>query len=92
MHLAGQGTSQDNAKAAEWFTKAAAMNDAEAQYQIGRMRLYGIGVSTDADKALEWWKRAAQNGSKSAKKNLPGLRESLALEKAASKRVGIDAP
>jgi TPR repeat protein len=36
-YAAGRGVSVDNAKAAEWYRKAAEQGDADAQYELGHL-------------------------------------------------------
>ena len=41
----GRGVEIDDAKAFEWFRKAALQGDADSQFNVGRMFEYGVGVT-----------------------------------------------
>lgn len=63
----GQGISQDYAKAAYWYGKAAHGNSRKsatvaAQYKLGILYYMGIGVEQHYIKAREWQSRAAARG------------------------------
>ena len=62
MYEYGRGLERDDARAAEWYEKAAAQNNSEAQYRLGVFYDNGWGVSRDAKTALKWYARAAQLG------------------------------
>ena len=57
-------------EAAQWFTKAAEQNHAEAQFNLGSMYYFGDGVSKDLKTASTWFKRAADQGHSDAQFNL----------------------
>ncbi len=46
-------------KAFEWFSKAAAQDNAEAKYYLGILYEEGYGVTQDYKKAFEWYSKAA---------------------------------
>ncbi|MBN9072258.1 MAG: SEL1-like repeat protein [Rhizobiales bacterium] len=69
----GRGTKADNAKAAKWYERAAALGLAPAQYRIGNMYEKGVGVTRDLAKAKTWYQMAAQQGNASAMHNLAVL-------------------
>lgn len=48
----GEGVEQDNAKAFEWYGKAAEQGDARAQHDLGVCYYYGEGVEQDIAKAV----------------------------------------
>ena len=56
----------DNARAVEWYTRAAEAGYAEAQYNLGYMYEQGRGVPQDYAKAVEWYRKAADNGEAAA--------------------------
>ena len=60
----------DEAKAVEWYRKAAEQGLAEAQYNLGVMYLNGTGVAKDEAKAVEWYRKAAEQGLAMAQYNL----------------------
>ena len=64
MHYNGDGMTKDDAKAAEWYQKAAAQGSAMAQYNLGMMYQKGEGVTKDAAKAEEWLQKATAQGLK----------------------------
>lgn len=69
----GDGVTKDDAKAAEWYQKAAEQGSDFAQYTLGAMYEKGEGVPKDAAKAQEWWKKAAAQGHGAAKEALKHL-------------------
>lgn len=60
----------NDAKAFEWFTKAAGQGHAEAQFNLGLMYEQGYGVRQDYQKAVEWYTKAAHQGVAQAQYNL----------------------
>lgn len=50
------------AEAADCFEQAAGLDNTEAQYHIGKMRLEGYGVSMNYDHAAFWFCKAALKG------------------------------
>ncbi len=57
-------------RAVSWYLKAAANQNAEAQYWLGVMYLKGMGVTDDSDEALDWI-------SASSDQNYPPAKELL---------------
>ncbi len=64
------GVRQDDAKAAEWFTKGAVAGDMHAQFELGVMLANGRGVKKDEKKAAGFFEAAAQQGHTLAAYNL----------------------
>ncbi|HET9843090.1 MAG TPA: tetratricopeptide repeat protein [Gammaproteobacteria bacterium] len=62
MYFYGQGTVNDNDKAAKWFEQAALKNDAISQFHLGRMFSLGLGVEINDAKAMHWFLAAAKQG------------------------------
>lgn len=62
MHAAGQGTDQDNVKAAEWFQLSAEKKYKYAQHSLGALYHRGQGVKEDLDKAFELYLKSAKQG------------------------------
>ena len=63
MYYQGLGVEKDYLKAMEWYQKAAAQGNANAQNNIGV--LYengGFGVEQDYSKAMEWYQKATLQG------------------------------
>jgi TPR repeat protein len=61
---------QDHEKAAEWYIKAAKLNDAAAQRYTGMIYFMGKGVKKDYEKAVMWLEKAKANGDRDAGKKL----------------------
>ena len=53
---------KDEAKAVQWYTKAAESGDAEAQYNLGLMIVIGEGTEKDLKKGIRWMEQAVANG------------------------------
>jgi len=70
LHEAGLGIRQDKAKAADWYTLAAAKGDTGSAMQLGQLYLLGTGVETDKTKAADYFEQAADAGNASAIYNL----------------------
>jgi uncharacterized protein len=64
---------KDEAKAVEWYTKAAEKNHGQSQYDLGFMVLLGEGTEKDVAKGLRWMKKAVVNGSRDAAKLLSDI-------------------
>ena len=85
MYLRGEGVPQDDAKAMEWFHKAAEQGHIRAQYNLAVLYHIGIGARPSDAKAEEWFRRAAEQGHGAAKINLIFMRKN-------SGRLTIKAP
>ena len=57
---------EDYKKAVEWYQKAAAQGEAEAQCMLGLCYEVGQGVTKDYKKAVEWYQKAAAQGDANA--------------------------
>jgi TPR repeat protein len=66
----GQIVRQDYLQALQWFQKAAAQGDADAQWQLGSMYANGKGVPQNYKEAVEWYRRAADQGYRPAQDQL----------------------
>lgn len=77
LYKHGQGVPRDDAKAFEWFEKAAEGGDAQAQYNLGVMYQTGQGVPQSRIRAAESYKKASQNGHKEASDSLGALYRTL---------------
>ena len=62
MYANGQGISQDNRLAVQWFRKAAEQENAQAQFNLGVMYQLGQGVGQDYVQAAEWYRKAGRTG------------------------------
>jgi len=61
------GVSRDYRQAVEWFSKAAELGHAEAQYNLGELYNKGRGVKKNKKIAQKWYKAAAEQGHVKAK-------------------------
>ena len=59
---AGKGVPQDDAKAAQWFRKAAEQGNPQGQNSLGLMYADGRGVKRNKHEAVHWYRMAADNG------------------------------
>lgn len=69
MYTVGKGVTQDYAKAAAWFLKAAEQGDADGQYDLGNDYYLGRGVPQDYALAIAWHRKAADQGNAAAQFN-----------------------
>ena len=53
---------EDYDASVSWFSRAADLGEAEAQYNLGTMFLSGVGVARDRERARECFRRAAEQG------------------------------
>ena len=61
MHYSNaRGVAQSDARAAEYFTRAAQLGGDAAQYALGNAYTHGRGVDVDDDRALEEFLNAAE--------------------------------
>lgn len=63
MYDQGQGVQQNDARAMEWYERAAQQEEPRAQYNLGLMYLNGQGVSPDLVKAYYWISLSANRGN-----------------------------
>jgi TPR repeat protein len=66
----GKGPTQDYAKAAHWYHKAAEQNHALAQFNLGVMYAEGQGLPSDKAQSMLWIDRAAHLGDAAAQYRL----------------------
>lgn len=62
IYQRGIGVSADEAKAVQWFTKAAQGGHAGSQFRLSRAYAKGEGVARDIPTAAKWAKAAAEQG------------------------------
>jgi TPR repeat protein len=67
MYDQGQGVNQSDAKAMEWYERAAQQGEPRAQYNLGLMYLNGQGVLPDMVKAYYWLSLSANRGNAHAR-------------------------
>ena len=60
----------DYPNAARWFTKAAELGEAEAQFSLGNMYAEGHGVPQDDQQSVSLFRKAAEQGFAPAQVNL----------------------
>jgi TPR repeat protein len=58
----GKGVAQDDAKAVEWFRKAAEQGNPQGQNSLGVMYAEGRGVERNKQEAVRWYRAAAEHG------------------------------
>jgi TPR repeat protein len=63
MYADGRGVQKDDAKAAQWFQKAAGQGDAYSQRMLGLMHLQGRGVVRDRQTGCDLLRASAQQGA-----------------------------
>ena len=78
----GNGTTENDKLAVEWYTKAAEQGHAKAQYELGKCYKNGEGVEKDRKKAVDLFMKAAKQENADAE---------LALGKAYLKGKGVEA-
>jgi len=66
----GDGVAKDEAKAVEWYKKAAEQGHAKAQFNLGVDYSNGIGVAKDEAEAVKWYQKAAEQEDAEAQYNL----------------------
>ncbi len=69
----GQGVSNDQEKAFEWYLRSAELGNTPAQTQVGFMFQNAEGIEQDYIKAFEWYKKASKKGNVMAIRNLGTL-------------------
>lgn len=62
MYGNGQGVSQNDTQAIDWYRKAAEQGYAPAQFNLGYAYENGQGVSEDKTQAIIWYRKAADKG------------------------------
>lgn len=72
-HANGSGVEQDDAKAAEWFRRAAEKDVVEAQYTYAGLLERGRGVVQDFAEAARWYRRSGKAGHARSAHNLAVL-------------------
>lgn len=70
LFAAGKSVAKDDAKARQWFLKAAAQDHAGAQVSLGSIYAHGFGVPLDWAESIKWYRRAALQGDRIAQHNL----------------------
>jgi antitoxin component YwqK of YwqJK toxin-antitoxin module len=71
--LSSKGNFKDEKTAVKWFTIAAELGDALAQYNLGLIYEGGQGVPQDDEAAVKWYKLAAEQGDSGAQYNLGAM-------------------
>ncbi|MDH5540749.1 MAG: sel1 repeat family protein [Rhizobacter sp.] len=74
LHYHGHGVPESDARAVQWFERAARQGLAEAQFQLGNMYAYGLadpGGGADPHRlAAQWYFEAARQGHSDAQYSL----------------------
>src|SRR5579859_6029146 len=71
----GRNVAPDGKEAIRWYTRAAELGYAPAEYELGRTYLYGRGIPADYQQALLWEKKAAEQGIREAQRDLAYMYE-----------------
>lgn len=66
----GKGVPKDEARAVDWYRRAAEKGHGESQNNLGAKYTLGHGVATDLNEALKWYRLAAAQGEVTAQYNL----------------------
>jgi TPR repeat protein len=66
----GTAVGRDEARAADWFEKAASQGHCEAQFHLGLLHGRNAGTLRDEGKALVWLRKAADQGHAGAQYHL----------------------
>lgn len=66
----GDGVAKNDGQAAEWYKKAAAKGDVNAELDLGVAYANGTGVPKDLARAITWWNKAAEKDEPNAQHNL----------------------
>jgi len=72
-HLEGIGVEKSAKIALEWYTRAAEMDFAPAQYIVANLNEKGVGIERNIPEAIRWYERAASNGNIISMHNLAVL-------------------
>jgi hypothetical protein len=72
-YKSGNGVAQDDAKAAQWFKRAAAKGYPPAEFNLAKMYWEGRGVRRDTSEAVHWLNKAAAKGHAPAESALGSL-------------------
>ncbi|MGQ0657676.1 MAG: SPOR domain-containing protein [Chromatiales bacterium] len=62
MYDYGQGVPEDDAKALDWYSKAALHGTSNLQHNLGVKYFEGVDVPRDYRQAENWWRMAADSG------------------------------
>ena len=62
MYLSGHGVVRDQARALDWFRRAADQGHIGAQFKLGELYATGEGITQSDVQAERWFERAASNG------------------------------
>ena len=87
MHSAGKGVPRDQAKATEYFAKAAERGSPADQQSYGEALMLGDGVKQDMLQALKWFIVSARAGNKEAAAYANRVGKFMAREKQLEARV-----
>jgi tetratricopeptide (TPR) repeat protein len=77
--LTGQGTTQDKAKAYQYFLQAANGKHARGAHNLAKMLEAGDGIPKNLSEALRWYEEALKLGDSSAKSKCETLRKQLVI-------------
>ncbi|RIB16875.1 hypothetical protein C2G38_2188795 [Gigaspora rosea] len=66
----GDGITQSNEKAFQFYMKSAENGNHHAQYSVGYCYQYGIGTAKNEEKAFQWYVKSSANGNPKAQSRL----------------------
>ena len=81
----------DDAKAVEWFRRAAEQGHIDAHWELGRMYHLGYGIDQDDKEAARWLRLAAEPGSFTGS-SFATLRATVWREIRIEQNIGIAGP
>ncbi len=81
LHLSGQGTPANPARAVHWYRRAAEQGDAVAQQNLGDLHGRGVGVGRDLVSAYVWLSLAADQGRRWAERRRGEVAAQLSPER-----------
>ncbi|HEX4849574.1 MAG TPA: hypothetical protein VFV08_02155 [Puia sp.] len=70
MHLIGSELKDNNAKAAEWYAKAAQLGSSNGMVNLGDCYVSGLGIKKNKDSAMKWYFESAKLGNSVAMYNI----------------------
>ncbi|HHR6116971.1 TPA: tetratricopeptide repeat protein [Providencia alcalifaciens] len=73
LYDVGEGVEEDEAKAIEWYLKAATQGHSQAQYMMGMMCETSEHLSVESHQALEWFLNSAAQGNSDALGHLEAI-------------------
>ena len=73
MYCTGEGVKKDYREGVSWLTRAATLEDKQAQYNLGVLYESGLGVVKNFAEAAKWYRESARQGYAPAQSSLGGM-------------------